>query len=122
MNSTVLPIAHYCPSAGKCGKADEDVELRKEFGKGASFNVNETQSLDDVTHRIEHGEPLRPYGHGTYGSEKSWHEDEDDEEEEHGERCLSSAVAIVADDKGEGWYQYAEDQQEEEHHWNAAFW
>ena len=49
MNSTVLPITQYCPSAGKWGKADEDVELRKEFGKGASFNVNETQSLDDVT-------------------------------------------------------------------------
>ena len=80
MNSSVLPIANYCPSAGKWGKADEDVELRKEFGKGASFNVNETQSLDDVTHRVEHGEPLRPYGHGTDGSEKSWHEDEDDEE------------------------------------------
>lgn len=110
MSLTILPIAHDCPSACQCSKPKESIELRKEFGEGATFDIDETQGLDDVAHRVEHGEPLRPHGHGADGGEKAWHEDENDEEEEHGERSLAGTVAIVAYDKGKWRNQNAEHQ------------
>ena len=71
MSLTILPIAHDCPSAGQCGKASEGVELRKEFCEGTALDIDETQGFDDVAHRVEHGEPLRPHGHGADGGEKA---------------------------------------------------
>ena len=116
----ILAIAADGPEGEEEGEGEKVKEGMEEVGDGAALDVDATEGLNEVAHRVEQGEPLGPFGHGADGGEQTGEEDEDDEEEVHGQGCLLGVAAIVADDETCGRDQEAVEADEEEEQREAA--
>ena len=82
-------------------KEREGEEMRVYFPEASSADIDRSDSVNEIVHRVDIGRRVRPHRHGTDRGEESAEEHQEDDEEPHDEDCLLHVAAEIRDRQAE---------------------